>query len=137
MKRKDTQAILDAFKHAKGISTTQFRPTTDNRVVFSDYAKRRADGNFIKVPYLTGNTDDEGGISFAINRPAPKAVGTSPVAKSNIIQQRQALGSSSAANGAQGCGPNTAAAARIKAGVPAWRYLSAMVFPNSDIGNST
>ena len=134
MRSKDTQTILNAFKNAKGISTTQFRPTADNRVVFSDYAKRRAEGNFIKVPYLTGNTDDEGGISFAINRPAPKAPGAAPASKSNAVDKRQAPGSSGAANGLQGCGPNVAAAARIKAGVPAWRYLSSMVFPNSDIG---
>jgi carboxylesterase type B len=128
MKTKDTQTILNAFKNAKGLSTVQFLPTADNRVVFSDYAKRRAAGNFIKVPYLTGNTDDEAGISFAINRPSPKAPAAAPASKPNALVKRKAPG--------QGCGPNAAAADRIKAGVPAWRYLSSMVFPNSDIGMS-
>jgi cholinesterase len=131
MKAKDTQSILNAFKNEKGINSIQFRPAADNKVVFSDYAKRREEGNFIKVPYLTGNTDDEGGISFAINRPAPKAPGTSPVAKGSTIDVGKRQLSS---GGAMGCGPNSAAAARVKAGVPAWRYLSSMVFPNSDIG---
>jgi cholinesterase len=128
MRTKTTQTVLNAFKDAKGLGSIQFRPAADNRVVFTDYAKRRAEGNFIKVPYLTGNTDDEAGISFAINRPAPKAPGILPASKSNAVGKRQAPG--------QGCGPNAAAADRIKAGVPAWRYLSSMVFPNSDIGMS-
>lgn len=122
MKTKDTQSILNAFKNEKGLSTVQFRPSADEKVVFSDYSKRRTEGKFIKVPYLTGNTDDEGGISFAIARPAPKA--TAPV------QKRQSAA-------AQGCGPHAAALGRIKQGIPAWRYLSSMVFPNSDIGSYT
>jgi len=71
MRSKNTQTILDAYKGM------QFWPATDDKVVFNDYDKRLAEGNFIKVPYLTGNTDDEGGISFATSRPAPKVV--SPV----------------------------------------------------------
>jgi cholinesterase len=123
MRTKDTQTILNAFKNDKGVSSVQFRPTSDERVVFSDYARRRTEGKFIKVPYLTGNTDDEGGISFAINRPAPKP--------SAPVQKRQFGG----AAGVQGCGPHSAALARTKQGIPAWRYLSSMIFPNSDIGS--
>jgi cholinesterase len=137
MRGKDTTTILNAFKG------TQFWPTADGKVVFSDYDKRLAEGNFIKVPYLTGNTDDEGGISFATSRPAPKVVASPktptapsiPATKANVLGRRQAKDMASVLSAKQGCGPHKAAEGRIKNGVPAWRYLSSMVFPNSDIGS--
>jgi carboxylesterase type B len=39
-----------------------FTPTIDSTVVFSDYPSRSLSGNFIKVPILMGNNDNEAGI---------------------------------------------------------------------------
>jgi cholinesterase len=121
MRSKPYTEILAGLKNSNLTAMGSFFPTADEKIVFRDYEKRRAEGNFIKVPYLVGNTDDEPGISYAIARPAPKA----PVVK------RQAT---PAIQSKDGCGPDVAATARVKAGLPAWRYVSAMVFPNSDVG---
>jgi cholinesterase len=125
MRSKPYTEILAGMKKASTASMGAFFPTADDKVVFRDYAKRRDAGNFIKVPYLVGNTDDEPGISYAIARPAPKAP-----AKGTVVR-RQNKGMIQSQSG---CGPDVAATARVKAGVPAWRYLSAMVYPNSDVG---
>jgi carboxylesterase type B len=116
MRSKPFTAILDGMKKAQG----SFMPSADGKVVFSDYAKRRDSENFIKVPILVGNTDDEPGMRSALGLPSPKAT----------LKKRQY------AKSRDGCGPHTAASARVKAGLPSWRYLSAMLYPNVDIGSS-
>jgi len=126
MRSKPYTEILDGMKKASIASMGAFFPTADDKIVFRDYPKRREAGNFIKVPYLVGNTDDEPGISYAIARPPPKAP------TKGIVTKRQNKGMIQSKDG---CGPDAAATARVKAGVPAWRYLSAMVFPNSDVGS--
>jgi len=107
-----------------------FGPRADGKVVFSDYATRRAAGNFIKAPILIGNTDDEGGLSFALSSSAkgtPKPPGA--------LQKRQTPPPKAPNLASIGCGPHSAALARIQAGVPAWRYIYNGVWPNQDIGS--
>jgi len=124
MRSKPYTEILAGMKKSNLAAIGSFFPTADGKIVFRDYPKRREEGNFIKVPILVGNTDDEPGISYAIARPAPKAPAKPPVKRQTVpaIQSND------------GCGPDAAAKARVKAGVPAWRYVSAMVYPNSDVG---
>ncbi|TGO33042.1 hypothetical protein BHYA_0271g00120 [Botrytis hyacinthi] len=45
---------------------TQFVPTIDEKIVFSDYATRADAGRFAKLPYLVGNANHESGF-YAIS----------------------------------------------------------------------
>jgi cholinesterase len=133
MRTKPFEAILAAIKTIGAANPMgAFGPKADGKVVFSDYAVRRAAGNFIKAPVLVGNTDDEGGISFALSstRGAPKP--PSPPSKGVISRQAPPKAPNLAIIG---CGPHSAALARVKAGVPAWRYIYKGVYPNQDIGS--
>jgi cholinesterase len=99
-----------------------FGPVTDNKVVFSDYARRRDTGEFAKIPLLVGNTNNEGGFYalLAKSRGGGKsATGSLPTSAMNTLI---------------GCGPHAAARSRIKAGINAWRYLYSGEYPNQNIG---
>lgn len=129
MREKPFGDILTAIKPIGGANPmSAFGPRADGKVVFSDYAARSAAGNFIKAPVLVGNTDDEGGISFALSstRGAPK-----PPSR-RVIRQTPPKAPDLAT---VGCGSHLAALARVKAGVPAWRYIYNGVYPNQDIGS--
>ncbi|KAB8292920.1 hypothetical protein EYC80_007285 [Monilinia laxa] len=65
------QTILEAIKKLPSMPTeflpqTQFLPTIDGEIVFSDYATRANTGRFAKLPYLVGNTNHESGY-YAIS----------------------------------------------------------------------
>jgi cholinesterase len=125
MRSKKYEDILDAMKKT-GTSgmMTHFGPAVDEKVVFSDYKKRLAEGNFIKAPLLIGNNNDEGGLTTAI------ATLTAKLPKSgNKMHKRQSLPKELE------CVSGPTAAGRAKNGVPAWRYLFKAVFPNTDIGS--
>jgi carboxylesterase type B len=132
MRTKDIKSILAAIKAIGGGGMGAFGPRADGKVVFSDYAARRAAGNFIKAPVLIGNTDDEGGLTSALaaipKGPTGPPKGTSPLSRRQTPPKAPNLASI-------GCGPHAAALGRIKAGVPAWRYLYNGVWPNQDIGS--
>ncbi|KAF2404882.1 carboxylesterase [Trichodelitschia bisporula] len=127
MRSKKWTDILSAIKVSGGAAggMTQFGPTADGKVIFNDYAARRAAGNFHKAPMLVGNNNNEGGLSALIAAGPPKTA-SSP--KSNA--RRQAAPNLDFI----GCGPHAAALARRNAGVNAWRYLYSGEWPNQDIG---
>ncbi|TGO53905.1 hypothetical protein BOTNAR_0283g00080 [Botryotinia narcissicola] len=61
------QTILAAIKKLSLTPTeflprTQFVPTIDEKIVFSDYATRADAGRFAKLPYLVGNANYESGF---------------------------------------------------------------------------
>ncbi|KAN0106041.1 alpha/beta-hydrolase [Hyaloscypha variabilis] len=67
MRRQPTEAIQKAIplRNVAGGSAA-FWPTVDETVVFSNYPTLAAEGKFIKVPLLIGNTDNEAGFFKAI-----------------------------------------------------------------------
>jgi carboxylesterase type B len=96
-----------------------FGPEADEKLVFSNYTDRKVKGKFIHAPLIVGNADNEGGFYQLL----AKARG-----------QTLPSASSSAVTSFIGCGPHSAAEARMKNGVPAWRYVYQGVYPNQDIG---
>ncbi|KAF7860526.1 uncharacterized protein EAF02_010760 [Botrytis sinoallii] len=61
------QTILAAIKKlpltpTEFLPRTQFAPTIDENIVFSDYATRTIAGRFAKLPYLVGNANHESGF---------------------------------------------------------------------------
>jgi cholinesterase len=96
-----------------GLNFGGFTPKPDGVVVFSDYSDRLAKGNFIKVPVLIGNTENEM-ATFA-----------------GMLGKGGALGSISpkALNVIFSCPAGTVAKGRAPV-VPTWRYSYAGDFPN-------
>ncbi|KAE9370855.1 alpha/beta-hydrolase [Stipitochalara longipes BDJ] len=67
MRRQTTEAIQKAIPlELQAGGAAAFWPTVDETVVFSDYPTLAAEGKFIKVPLLVGNTDNEAGFFEAI-----------------------------------------------------------------------
>jgi cholinesterase len=68
MQTKSFTSILAAIPPPTGsaFGSSYFGPTIDDVVVFSDYPSRSTIGNFIKKPYLLGNTDYEAGLFVTI-----------------------------------------------------------------------
>jgi cholinesterase len=50
-------SILQALPSSSVIGLTNFGPTIDNAVIFSDYLTHSSAGNFIKKLMLLGNAD--------------------------------------------------------------------------------
>ncbi|PQE28217.1 Carboxylesterase type B protein [Rutstroemia sp. NJR-2017a BBW] len=70
------QTILNGIKKVpyaptKALARPQFQPTIDEKIVFSDYELRAAQGRFAKLPYIVGNNNHESGwyrlAAFASN----------------------------------------------------------------------
>ncbi|ESZ92459.1 hypothetical protein SBOR_7154 [Sclerotinia borealis F-4128] len=66
MQQLPFQPILAAIKKlplapTEFLTRSQFVPTVDEKIVFSDYASRAHAGNFAKLPYLVGNANHESG----------------------------------------------------------------------------
>jgi hypothetical protein len=62
MRNKTTEQVLNAIKPPGGVpalGASGFSPSPDGKIVFSDYAARRAAGKFVKKPMLVGNNDNE------------------------------------------------------------------------------
>ncbi|KAF5876784.1 putative carboxylesterase protein [Botrytis fragariae] len=71
MQEAPYQTILAAIKSlpltpTEFLPRTQFVPTIDEKIVFSDYATRANAGRFSKLPYLVGNANHESGF-YAIS----------------------------------------------------------------------
>jgi cholinesterase len=101
---------------AGGLNFGGFIPKPDGVIVFSDYPDRLAKGNFIKVPVLIGNTENEM-ATFA-----------------GMLGKGSALGSLSpkALNVIFSCPAGTVAKGRAPV-VPTWRYSYAGDFPNQNL----
>ncbi|KAI9643707.1 hypothetical protein NHQ30_008330 [Ciborinia camelliae] len=66
MQKLPFQTILAAIKKlpltpTEFLPRTQFVPTVDGKIVFSDYAARSDAGKFAQLPYLVGNANHESG----------------------------------------------------------------------------
>jgi len=114
MRKQTWQDVLDSIERrgvTPNLAAGGFGPTYDNKLVFPDYAKRRAEGNFAKLPLLVGNTNYERGFyeTLAKNRGETLPADFRPPAK-------------------DGCGSHAVAKAYRDAKINAWRYLYAATF---------
>ncbi|KAF2433928.1 alpha/beta-hydrolase [Tothia fuscella] len=64
VRTKNTTDLLAATRVTDALASVlgSFGPTSDGKVVFSDYDKRGDKGDFIKKPLLVGNNDYEAGL---------------------------------------------------------------------------
>jgi len=112
MRKQTWQDVLDSIERrgvTPNLAAGGFGPVLDdNKVVFPDYAKRRSEGNFAKLPYLVGNTNYERGFYEGLARGRGETLPADfrPPAR-------------------DGCGPHAVAKAYRKAAVNSWRYLYA------------
>ncbi|TKX18912.1 hypothetical protein C1H76_8801 [Elsinoe australis] len=115
VRSKNVSSVLAAARivpplPSQALSQAAFHPTVDNVTVFSleEYTARSQAGAFAKIPYLAGNGDYEAGFyrvsAFAANR-------TLTPDQWGLFNQR-----------AFTCPTKYATEARVKAGVPIWRY---------------
>ncbi|KAF1990719.1 alpha/beta-hydrolase [Aulographum hederae CBS 113979] len=66
MRGKPALDIMNVVGKNGGPAQTPYTPVADNKVVFKDSANRGKAGNFIKRPFMVGNTDNELGIAAAM-----------------------------------------------------------------------
>jgi cholinesterase len=122
MQSKPWRSIMDSIEK-RGVTPNMgaggFGPTVDNKLVFSDYAARKASGNFIKAPLIVGNANNEEGFYQLLAKARGQTLPMSALSPLASLM---------------GCGPRSAALAREKAGVPVWRYIYQGEYPNQDIG---
>ena len=98
-----------------------FGPVADNKTVFADGQARGRAGNFIHVPILSGNVDNEWGLTESIEL---IAVGGNfsllpPVITVNVTNLLSFT-----------CPAGTAAQSRVENLIPAWRYRYYGDYPN-------
>jgi cholinesterase len=125
MRNKSSEQIVDMLKKTGNTGmVSSFGHTPDGKLVFNDYGKRLADGNFMKVPLLIGNNDDEGGLTPALEKlmKQPK-----PGSRKDKRQSPSSMNLE--------CISGPTAAGRVKHGVPTWRYLFKGLYQNTDIGS--
>ncbi|WFD35759.1 hypothetical protein MCUN1_002621 [Malassezia cuniculi] len=63
MQQKHWQELMNATLH-EHTSQAQFGPLADGVTFFDDYFDRLQNGHFARIPYLIGNTKDEGNTVF-------------------------------------------------------------------------
>jgi cholinesterase len=122
VRTKPYQAILNVTKVADPLAAVlgNFGPTVDGKVVFSDYDKRGAKGDFIQRPYLVGNNNYEAGLF--------KILGV----QRNISAQEWCLFDAAVFT----CPAAQAAAYRAKQQVNTFRYRYYGDFPNLALTNA-
>jgi len=110
MQSKPASAVLDATTpKTSGAAIGAWGPKADGKAVMSNTADRSAKGDFIRIPILVGNTNNEGASSGAkLGSPASKT---------------------------SGCSSGQAAKVRRDSGVTAYRYLYSGEFPNQSLGS--
>jgi carboxylesterase type B len=118
VRTKSTSDILTAIAVANPLQAVlgNFGPTSDNKVVFSDYNNRASSGQFIKRPYFTGSNNYEAGL-FRILA-AAGGINISDVDWCLFNLERFTCPAAKAAN------------ARAVASVPSYRYRYYGEFPN-------
>ena len=119
MRSKEWQAVQDAIPEASGFSTSDFGPTIDEIVVFSDYAARSAAGNVAKKPLFIGTNNNEAGLFKPIF--AAQNV-TYPEAEWDYLQYVLFT-----------CSSATRAVASVVNELPTWRYRYFGDFPNLEL----
>ncbi|KAE8317111.1 carboxylesterase [Aspergillus transmontanensis] len=115
MKRQNATALLTASSKIKppvasSAARTQpaFQPTVDNMTVFSDYGLLSKTGRFAHLPYLAGHNHNEAGF-YKISAWAKGS--TLPESEWQAFNKETFT-----------CPTDDAVMARIRAGVPAWRF---------------
>ncbi|KAF2432318.1 alpha/beta-hydrolase [Tothia fuscella] len=116
--RSKTWQLVTDIVPRRGVTANlgagNFGPTIDDKVVFSDYNKRRAYGAFAHIPMLVGNTNYEKGFY------------------ENLAKQRgETLPAGYRPPELDGCGPHASSLSYRKAGVASWRYLYSGTFANN------
>ena len=101
-------SVLVPFAPTAALPQPPFQPTVDNKTVFSNYTALSANGSFMKVPYLAGNTDYEAGF-YKIS---------AFTAKKNLTEAQWNLFNLEGFT----CPTSFEAASRAKYSVPMWRY---------------
>ena len=121
MRAVDTFALLNASAKVKPLPSVAlaqpvFHPTVDNITVFENYSALSAAGAFAKIPYLAGNNDNEDG--FYHIAAAGQMI--------NLTAEQWQLWDLEGFT----CATAVEAAARVKAGVPMYRYRYFGDWPN-------
>jgi cholinesterase len=125
MRSKASEQIVDALKKTGNTGmVSSFGHTPDGKLVFDDYGKRLEEGNFINIPLLIGNNDDEGGLTPALEKLTKQP-------KPGLRREKRQSPSSMNLE----CISGPTAVGRVKNGVPTWRYLFKGIYPNTDIGS--
>jgi cholinesterase len=124
VRRKSSDDIVKAMAalgSASGGLEIAFGPVADNKTVFADSLARGRAGEFIHVPILAGNVDNEWGLTESIEL---AAVGGNmsllpPVITVNVTNLISFT-----------CTAGIAAQSRVENLVPAWRYRYYGDYPN-------
>lgn len=117
MKGIDFRTLEDAVINAD----VDFVPIQDGITFFSDVTDRSSQGNFLRVPLLVGNTNQEGDIFV---------VSAEQTGLGFDIPGVTELGSSIVTKVVFSCPAGTTAEDRVNAGVPTWRYRYDGIFPD-------
>ncbi|KAF1984985.1 alpha/beta-hydrolase [Aulographum hederae CBS 113979] len=108
MRSKSTEEVMQATLPKDSREARIWQPDYDGKTLFADTAARRARGDFIQVPVLVGNVDNELATQGGV-----------PGSEDNKVQN---------------CPSDVTANYRRKAGVPVWRYLYSGQFPDQNLG---
>jgi cholinesterase len=119
MRGKSTADILKVTRVTNPLEAVlgHYGPTTDNKVVFSDYKERAAAGKFIQKPYFIGNNDYEAGLFVLMSQ----------AAKLNISENVWTVFNAAVFT----CPVARAAEARAKKGLLTYRYRYFGDYPNT------
>jgi carboxylesterase type B len=122
MRQKPFGDILQASKSgpSKPELFRRFYPVTDEKVVFSDYDKRAAAGQFVQKPLLIGNNDNEYGLQGTIAKIQGKPYSNKTILYGNLGYI---------------CSAKVQAQRRMDKGIHAWRYRWMGVFPDQHIAD--
>jgi len=150
MRKVETRKILTMLdKVSSGPGSTPFGPTPDGKTVFADYAARGATGNFIKVPFVGGNTDHESGLNAAMGASIMGGAKDSKGATGGSAPKGMGLPPAFAAAMPKGfdmadmmdyimtCSSARTVQVRRKNNIPAWRYRYMGVWENTSLGPGT
>lgn len=123
MREQSVDDILSALTAVSNVSIASgFVPVADNITVPSDISERLSDGDFAKIPVLTGNTDNEAGFFLALwiayTNITEAQIAAQPVwfitLVDTVLNVITTIGFA--------CAVIDSAAGRVDSGVPAWKY---------------
>lgn len=116
MRAMSWQDVQDVLPAGTGLFTSDFAPTIDDTVVFSDYPARSASGKVANRPLLIGSNDNEAGLFKPIS------------AAQNIILPQSTWDYLQLVRFT--CPTSSRAVASVVNGLPTWRYRWFGDFPN-------
>jgi cholinesterase len=124
VRTKPFQALLAVTRVANPLAavTGNFGPTSDGKVVFSDYTRRGERGDFVRKPFFTGSNFNEAGLFKILAAAGNFSLTETQWALFNLHDFQ--------------CPAAMAARYRFRADVPVWRYLYFGDFPNLVLTNN-